>query len=108
MITIICHIKMNNNNEVTSHLFIKISLMSIPVLYIVANWMLLHKKKLGFYLSLLYSSICVLLGVFLSDKSICILGFIVVAVTIGVLCIKSNGRMGFNVLGIKNKQNDGF
>ena len=84
----------------TLHLIRKIYLTSIPTLYIVANWMMLRKKKSGFYLSIIASMMIVLFGVFSLDFGVCFIGVVIIALTFIILSIKSNSRTGLNVLGI--------
>lgn len=79
----------------------KIYLTSIPVLYLIANSLILRKKKLGFYFSIFASIMIVFLGAFSMSFGICIIGAFMIALTILILSIKSNGRTGLNVLGIK-------
>lgn len=89
----------------TLHLIRKIYLTSIPTLYIVANWMMLRKKKSGFYLSIIASMMIVLFGVFSLDFGVCFIGVVIIALTFIVLSIKSNSRTGLSVLGIKKDIN---
>lgn len=89
----------------TLHLIRKIYLTSIPTLYIIANWMMLRKKKSGFYLSIIASMMIVLFGVFSLDFGVCFIGVVIIALTFIILSIKSNGRMGLYVLGIKKDIN---
>ena len=91
----------NYSEDSTLHLMRKIYLISIPTLYIVANWMMLRKKKLGFYLSIFASIMILLCGVFSSNIAVCFIGGCIIALTIIVLFVKSNERTGFNILGIK-------
>lgn len=89
------------SEDSTLHLMRKIYLTSIPTLYIVANWMMLRKKKFGFYLSIFASIMIILYGVFSSNIAVCFIGGCIIALTIIVLFVKSNERTGFNILGIK-------
>lgn len=90
-----------NIEDTTLHLIRKIYLTSTPILYIVANWMMLRKKKSGFYLSIIASMMIVLFGVFSLDFGVCFIGMVIIALTFIILTIKSNSRTGLNVLGIK-------
>lgn len=85
----------------TLHLIRKIYLTSIPTLYLVANSLMLKKKKPGFCLSIFASIMIVLFGLLSTSFGICIIGVFIIALTIIILSIKSNGRTGLNVLGIK-------
>lgn len=87
------------------HFIRKIYLTSIPTLYIVANWMMLRKKKSGFYLSIIASMMIVLLGVFSLAFGVCFIGVVIIAITFIILSIKSNSRTGLSVLGIKKDIN---
>lgn len=89
----------------TLHLIRKIYLTSIPTLYIVANWMMLRKKKSGFYLSIIASMMIVLFGVFSLDFGVCFIGVVIIALTFIILSIKSNSRTALSVLGIKKDIN---
>lgn len=90
-----------NGDVGMSRILVKVYLTSIPLLYIVANWMMLKKKKLGFYVSTFASLLILVSSVCSSNLGVCLLGVFIFALTCVVLCLKSNERTGFNILGIK-------
>lgn len=77
----------------------KISICLAILLYIIANWLMLKKKKKGLYISFLATFLISLSGIIRGELIFFIIAGVVGLITVALMCIKTNKRTGFQVLG---------
>lgn len=73
------------------------------LLYIIANWLMLKKKKKGLYISFLATFLIFLLGIIHGKLGFFIMAGSIALITVALMCIKTNKHNGFQVLGIIKK-----
>lgn len=90
------------NGDVTL-IVTKISMSLAMLLYIIANWLMLKKKKKGLYISFLATFLIFLLGIIHGKLGFFIMAGSIGLITVALMCIKTNKHNGFQVLGIVKK-----
>ena len=76
----------------------KFSMCLALFLYVIANWMMLKKK--GLFISFLATFLIFLSGIIRGELVFFIIAGGIVLITVALMCIKTNKRTGFQVLGI--------
>lgn len=87
-------------NGETAIVVTKISMCLALLLYVIANWMMLKKKMKGLFISFLATFLIFLSGIIRGELVFFIIAGGIVLITVALMCIKTNKRTGFQVLGI--------
>lgn len=87
-----------NPNGETAIVVTKFSMCLALHLYVIANWMMLKKK--GLFISFLATFLIFLSGIIRGELVFFIIAGGIVLITVALMCIKTNKRTGFQVLGI--------
>lgn len=94
----ILHFKEANHNQTSVIVISKICISSSMISYIIANWFMLKRKKIGFYIFIIATILVLLLGIIRSDTFFFILAGVISVITIILMSIKSHGRNAFQIL----------
>lgn len=97
--TILHFSEVNQNQEmviIVSKICASLSMIS----YIIANWLMLKRNKLGFYIFIVAIVLILLLGFIRDDVLFFIIAGVISSITIALMCLKSNKRNAFQILGI--------
>lgn len=94
----ILHFKEANHNQASVIVISKICISSSMISYIIANWFMLKRKKIGFYIFIIATILVLLLGIIRSDTFFFILAGVISVITIILMSIKSHGRNAFQIL----------
>lgn len=97
--TILHFSEVNQNQEmviIVSKICASLSMIS----YIIANWLMLKRNKLGFYIFIVATVLILLLGFIRDNVLFFIIAGVISSITIALMCLKSNKKNAFQILGI--------